>query len=66
MKQQDAQKMAKRARSLLIVVPTPTTKDYEIFAETVSEYTKKYPFNFTMPSIFSENEWKKVCRLGCL
>lgn len=53
-------KFEKRARSLLVVVGTPPTKDFKNFTQEVLEYNKKQPFNFTVPPIFAESDWSKV------
>ncbi|XP_055316758.1 receptor-type guanylate cyclase Gyc76C-like [Sitodiplosis mosellana] len=44
---------AKRGRSLLVVVATPPTENYEKFTEKVREYNTKAPFNFTLPVLFN-------------
>lgn len=43
----------KRGRSLLVVVATPPTENYEEFTEKVREYNTKEPFNFTVPPFFN-------------
>lgn len=50
----------KRARSLLVVVSTPPTNNYENFTEKVREYNTKEPFNFSLPMLFSNNNYIKV------
>lgn len=51
-------KIRSRARSLLVVVSTPPTENYEIFTTKVREYNAKEPFNFTTPPLF--NNFQKV------
>jgi guanylate cyclase, other len=48
----------RRARSLLVVVSTPPTENYENFTEKVRTYNKQPPFNFHTPSLF--NNFVKV------
>lgn len=48
----------KRGKSLLVVVSTPPSGNYENFTEKVREYNTKEPFNFTMPPLF--NNYIKV------
>lgn len=48
----------KRGRSLLVVVATPPTENYEKFTEKVREYNTKAPFNFLLPVLF--NNYTKV------
>lgn len=50
----------RRARSLLVVVSTPPTENYENFTKIVREYNAKEPFNFTTPSLFHINNISKV------
>lgn len=54
----DVENFEQRGRSLLVVVSTPPTKDYENFTKQVREYNTKEPFNFTMPPLF--NNYIKV------
>lgn len=49
-----------RAKSLLVVVSTPPTQNYDVFTAKVREYNAKEPFNFTTPAIFI---WAKVCHI---
>lgn len=42
-----------RGRSLLVVVSTPPTNNYENFTAKVREYNMKPPFNFSTPEIFA-------------
>lgn len=49
-------KLKTRAKSLLVVVSTPPTENYEIFTKKVQEYNSKDPFNFTTPSMFFKFE----------
>lgn len=52
----------KRGRSLLVVVATPPTDNYEKFTQKVNEFNSKEPFNFTMPSLFTQQKnYTKVC-----
>lgn len=52
----------KRSRSLLVVVATPPTDNYEKFTQKVNEFNSKEPFNFTMPSLFTQQKnYTKVC-----
>lgn len=53
----------KRGRSLLVVVSTPPTENYEKFTEKVREYNTKEPFNFMLPVLF--NNYIKV-NIVCL
>lgn len=46
----------KRGRSLLVVVATPPSDNYEKFTQKVNEYNSKEPFNFTMPSLFTQQK----------
>lgn len=46
----------KRGRSLLVVVATPPSENYDIFTQKVNEYNSKEPFNFTMPSLFTQQK----------
>lgn len=54
--------LKKRGRSLLVVVSTPPSGNYENFTEKVREYNTKEPFNFTMPPLF--NNYIKVNHVG--
>ncbi|KAK9512964.1 hypothetical protein O3M35_001263 [Rhynocoris fuscipes] len=49
----------KRARSLLVVVSTPPTLNYEKFTEEVRNYSAQEPFNFTTPSVFRNVSYVK-------
>jgi hypothetical protein len=50
-----------RGRSLLVVVTSPPNeKRYSEFASQVTEYNKKEPFNFIMPSILQKDGFNKV------
>lgn len=49
----------KRARSLLIVVSTPPTENYENFTAKVREYNTMEPFNFSLPKLFHTNNFFK-------
>jgi hypothetical protein len=40
----------KRARSLLVVVSTPPTKNYEEFTDKVRKYSEATPFEFRIPT----------------
>lgn len=40
----------KRASSLIVVVSTPPTKNYEEFSDKVRKYNEKKPFEFKNPS----------------
>lgn len=51
----------KRGKSLLVVVSTPPSGNYENFTEKVREYNTKEPFNFTMPPLF--NNYIKVIKI---
>lgn len=50
----------KRARSLLVVVSTPPTQNYEDFTEKVGEYNTREPFNFSTPKLFFNKNFAKV------
>lgn len=50
----------RRGRSLLVVVSTPPTENYEQFTEKVRYYNTKEPFNFRMPPLFNANNYIKV------
>lgn len=54
----------KRARSLLIVVSTPPTENYEDFTAKVREYNTKEPFNFSLPILFHNNNFFKVSQVS--
>lgn len=49
-----------RGRSLLVVVASPPTENYEKFTEKVREYNTKEPFNFLLPVLF--NNYTKVIK----
>ncbi|XP_029172413.1 receptor-type guanylate cyclase Gyc76C-like [Nylanderia fulva] len=46
----------KRARSLMVVVSTPPTKNYEEFTKKVGQYNSKAPFNFIVPHLLRKYE----------
>ncbi|XP_076232262.1 receptor-type guanylate cyclase Gyc76C [Calliopsis andreniformis] len=46
----------KRARSLMVVVSTPPTQNYEEFTKRVREYSSKEPFNFVIPELLRKYE----------
>ncbi|XP_012176072.1 receptor-type guanylate cyclase Gyc76C isoform X1 [Bombus terrestris] len=46
----------KRARSLMVVVSTPPTQNYEEFTKKVREYSSKEPFNFVIPELLRKYE----------
>lgn len=46
----------KRARSLMVVVSTPPTQNYEEFTKKVREYSSKEPFNFVIPELLKKYE----------
>lgn len=46
----------KRARSLMVVVSTPPTQNYEEFTKKVREYSIKEPFNFVIPHLLRKYE----------
>ncbi|XP_067206722.1 receptor-type guanylate cyclase Gyc76C-like [Linepithema humile] len=46
----------KRARSLMVVVSTPPTQNYEEFTKKVREYSVKEPFNFVIPELLRKYE----------
>ncbi|XP_060811458.1 receptor-type guanylate cyclase Gyc76C-like [Bombus pascuorum] len=46
----------KRARSLMVVVSTPPTRNYEEFTKKVREYSSKEPFNFVIPELLRKYE----------
>lgn len=56
----ESESFRRRARSLLVVVSTPPTENYENFTKIVREYNAKEPFNFTTPSLFHINNISKV------
>lgn len=55
----DVENFEQRGRSLLVVVSTPPTKDYENFTRQVNEYNMKEPFNFNIPTLFNQ-KYNKV------
>ncbi|KAL5292996.1 hypothetical protein ACFFRR_011640 [Megaselia abdita] len=55
----ESETFKRRARSLLVVVSTPPTENYENFTKIVREYNAKEPFNFTTPSLFHLNNISK-------
>ncbi|XP_015598426.1 receptor-type guanylate cyclase Gyc76C isoform X2 [Cephus cinctus] len=46
----------KRARSLMVVVSTPPTQNYEEFTKKVREYSSREPFNFVIPELLRKYE----------
>ncbi|XP_076228299.1 receptor-type guanylate cyclase Gyc76C [Nomia melanderi] len=46
----------KKARSLMVVVSTPPTQNYEEFTKKVREYSSKEPFNFVIPELLRKYE----------
>lgn len=50
----------KRARSLLVVVSTAPTTNYENFTERVRLYNTKEPFFFPTPTVFKNVSYVKV------
>ncbi|EZA56309.1 Guanylate cyclase 32E [Ooceraea biroi] len=52
----DPKGFLKRARSLLVVVSTPPTQNYEEFTKKVREYSSKEPFNFVIPELLRKYE----------
>ncbi|XP_076380878.1 receptor-type guanylate cyclase Gyc76C isoform X1 [Megalopta genalis] len=46
----------KKARSLMVVVSTPPTQNYEEFTKKVREYSSKEPFNFIIPELLRKYE----------
>lgn len=46
----------KRARSLMVVVSTPPTQNYEEFTKKVREHSAKEPFNFVIPELLRKYE----------
>ncbi|CAL7947734.1 unnamed protein product [Xylocopa violacea] len=46
----------KRARSLMVVVSTPPTQNYEEFTKKVRDYSSKEPFNFIIPDLLKKYE----------
>lgn len=56
----ESETFKRRARSLLVVVSTPPTENYENFTKIVREYNAKEPFNFTTPSLFHLKNISKV------
>ncbi|XP_026477197.1 receptor-type guanylate cyclase Gyc76C-like [Ctenocephalides felis] len=53
----EEQGFQKRAKSLLVVVSTPPTKNYESFTEKVREFNAKDPFNFSTPTLFEQKNY---------
>ena len=53
-----------RGRSLLVVVSSPPTYEYEDFTQKVREYNSREPFNFVTPKLFETNQYQKVRGLG--
>lgn len=56
---QEPKDFLKRARSLMVVVLTPPSKNYEDFSRRVLEFNGKSPFNFPHPPLLKKYE--KVC-----
>lgn len=50
--EEDMKRLQARARSLLVVVSTEPTVNYNNFLEQVRAYNIKAPFNFTTPRLF--------------
>ncbi|KAK9751499.1 Receptor family ligand binding region [Popillia japonica] len=48
-----------KAKSLLVIVPTAPTENYEQFLNEVRDYNKKEPFNFSTPNIFEVQNIQK-------
>ncbi|KAL0272546.1 UNVERIFIED_CONTAM: hypothetical protein PYX00_005475 [Menopon gallinae] len=48
-----------RGRSLLVVVSSPPTFEYEEFTQKVREYNTREPFNFVTPKLFETNQYQK-------
>lgn len=48
----EMEKIKTRARSLLVIVSTPPTENYENFTTKVRDYNAMEPFNFTVPFLF--------------
>ncbi|KAK6625291.1 Receptor-type guanylate cyclase Gyc76C [Polyplax serrata] len=48
-----------RGRSLLVVVSSPPTYEYEDFTQKVREYNTREPFNFVTPKLFETNQYQK-------
>lgn len=46
----------KRARSLMVIVSTPPTKNYEEFTKKVRYYSRIDPFNFLIPDLLKKYE----------
>ncbi|KZC09671.1 Guanylate cyclase 32E [Dufourea novaeangliae] len=46
----------KRAKSLMVVMSTPPTQNYEEFTKRVREYSSKEPFNFVIPELLRKYE----------
>ncbi|XP_066598422.1 receptor-type guanylate cyclase Gyc76C-like [Prorops nasuta] len=46
----------KRARSLMVVVSTPPTQNYEEFTKKVREYSSRDPFKFVIPELLRKYE----------
>lgn len=59
----DTESLKKRGRSLLVIVSTPPTKNYENFTSKVQEFNAKEPFNFTTPILFNQNNYTKVSKM---
>lgn len=55
----DIKDFLQRARSLLVVVSSPPTYEYEDFTQKVREYNAKEPFNFLTPKVFENIQYQK-------
>lgn len=53
-----------RGRSLLVVVSSPPTYEYEDFTQKVREYNTREPFNFVTPKLFETIQYQKVNKFG--
>lgn len=57
----DKEDFLQRARSLLVVVPSPPVQTYETFSNSVRLYNTQPPFNFpAYPDVFAKKSWSKV------
>lgn len=54
----EIENLDKRGRSLLVVVATPPSGNYDEFSEKVREYDTKPPFNFAIPPLFNNSSSK--------
>lgn len=55
----------KRGRSLLVVVGSPPTENYEKFTEKVREYNTREPFSFVLPVLFNNYTKVNLNRILC-